>query len=87
MNVLIGLDGILCWESLSVALWCLIKNIDIIDKKTILAKGIFYGGDTDTIGSIIGQMTGLLFRSDAINKNWLENIENINSICLLIINL
>lgn len=74
-NKLIGLDGILCYESLSVALWCVIKNINILKPHEIMAKGICYGGDCDTIGSIIGQMTGILFGSDAINYEWYNNID------------
>lgn len=41
----------------------------------MLAKGIFYGGDCDTIGSIIGQLTGILFGQKSINQNWLKNID------------
>lgn len=71
---LIGYDGILCYETLSVALWCVIKNIHMEPHK-ILGKGIFYGGDCDTIGSIIGQMTGILFGYKSVNKDWLKNID------------
>ncbi len=74
LDELIGLDGVLCYETLSVALWCLIKNIDL-NPNEILAKGIFYGGDCDTIGAIVGQMSGLLFGEKAINKEWLKNID------------
>jgi ADP-ribosylglycohydrolase len=74
LDNLIGYDGILCYETLSVALWCVIKNIHIEPHK-ILGKGIFYGGDCDTIGSIIGQITGILFGYKSINKDWLNNID------------
>lgn len=75
---LLGLDGILCYEALSTALWCIIKNLN--NPRQILAKGIFYGGDCDTIGSLIGQMSGILFGSLSINKDWLKNIENLDNI-------
>lgn len=78
LDELIGLDGVLSYEALSVALWCLLKNID--NPSQILAKGIFYGGDCDTIGSLIGQMSGLLFGDIAVNTLWLENVENITNI-------
>lgn len=74
LDNLIGYDGILCYETLSVALWCVIKNIHIEPHK-ILSKGIFYGGDCDTIGSIIGQLTGILFGQKSINQDWLKNID------------
>jgi ADP-ribosylglycohydrolase len=76
VHELLDIDGILCYETLSTALWCIIKNIDILDPKDILAKGICYGGDCDTIGSIIGQMTGILFGELAINKDWFNTIDS-----------
>ena len=82
----IGLDGILCYETLGTALWCIVKNIDD-DPKKILARGIFYGGDTDTIGSLIGQMTGMLFGLNAINPEWMSHVENIDYIMELSHNL
>ncbi len=80
LDELIGLDGVLCYESLSVALWCVLKNINEKDPKRILKKGLFYGGDSDTIGSLIGQMTGLLFGQNAIDEKWMKNIENLEII-------
>ena len=59
MDHVIGLDGILCWETLSCAIVALMKNID--NSKQILPKAITYGGDCDTIGAIAGQMSGILF--------------------------
>ena len=47
----LDLDGVLCYQTLATALWCIVKNLDNPEK--ILAKGIFYGGDCDTIGAII----------------------------------
>jgi ADP-ribosylglycohydrolase len=71
-----GWDCVECYNTLSTALWCVIKNINVENKSDILAYGIFYGGDCDTLGSIIGQMTGILFGYDAINQSWLINLEN-----------
>jgi ADP-ribosylglycohydrolase len=74
MDELIGLDGIDCTETLSCALWCVIKNLHQPSK--ILSRVITYGGDTDTISSITGQISGILFCKDAINLSWLETLEN-----------
>lgn len=71
-----GWDCIECYNTLSTALWCVIKNLNLKDKSDILAYGIFYGGDCDTLGSIIGQMTGILFGNKAIKQSWLVNLEN-----------
>jgi len=78
LDTVIGLDGILCWETLSCAILALIKNINKPD--IILSKAITYGGDCDTIGSIAGQMSGILFGEKSIKKNWLSNLENKNYI-------
>ena len=74
VDELIGLDGIASEETLSVALWGVLKNINTPSK--ILGKVLAYGGDTDTIGSIAGQITGLMFGDTVINKEWLNHIEN-----------
>jgi ADP-ribosylglycohydrolase len=66
-------------------LWCIVKNIH--QPEQILAKGIFYGGDCDTIGSIIGQMCGVLFGEKIINQEWLCNVENLDKIIELYNNL
>jgi ADP-ribosylglycohydrolase len=77
----LDLDGVLCYQTLATALWCIVKNLDNPEK--ILAKGIFYGGDCDTIGAIIGQMSGILFGEISVNKDWLINIENLDKIYTL----
>lgn len=74
VDELIGLDGIVSEETLSVALWGVLKNINTPQK--ILGKVLAYGGDTDTIGSIAGQITGLMFGETVINKEWIKHIEN-----------
>lgn len=74
----LNLDGVLCYQTLGTALWCIIKNLD--NPEQILAKGIFYGGDCDTIGGIIGQMSGILFGEVSINKDWLNNIKDVDKL-------
>lgn len=74
VDELIGLDGIVSEETLSVALWGVLKNINMPSR--ILGKVLAYGGDSDTIGSIAGQITGLMFGETVINKEWLKHIEN-----------
>lgn len=78
IDYVIGLDGIICWEALSCAIVALIKNINFPCK--ILQKAITYGGDCDTIGGIAGQMSGILFGSSAIRKDWLNKLENLSYI-------
>jgi ADP-ribosyl-[dinitrogen reductase] hydrolase len=77
-NYAIGLDGILCYETLLCALIAFIKNFD--NPKLIIQKAITYGGDTDTIGSIAGQLSGIRFGNDALNEEWLEKIDNLEYI-------
>lgn len=74
MDELIGLDGIHCFETLTCALWGVIKNLHQPSK--IVSRVITYGGDTDTISSIAGQMTGILFGLESIRLEWLEKLEN-----------
>lgn len=83
---LIGLDGITSEETLSVAIWGVYKNLHQPFK--ILGKVLAYGGDTDTIGSITGQISGLLFGETILNKNWLNNMENKDTfikMCLILL--
>jgi ADP-ribosylglycohydrolase len=75
MFELMDLDGTMCYQTLSVAIWCLVRNIDSLSPRTILAKGIAYGGDCDTIGSLIGQMMGMLYGEIAMKLDWLSKIE------------
>ena len=74
----IDLDGILCHQTLLCALISLIKNFN--NPVKIVQKAITYGGDTDTIGSIAGQMAGIRFGVHAINEEWLHKIDNIEYI-------
>jgi ADP-ribosylglycohydrolase len=76
LDELIGLDGVECYETLSCAVLGLIKNLSTPDK--IVGKVITYGGDCDTITSIAGQMSGILFGCSAINKEWIKTLENRN---------
>lgn len=71
---LIGLDGIECYETLSCAIWGLLNHLDRPDK--ILSHVITYGGDCDTIAGVTGQISGILFGTDAINPAWFQTLEN-----------
>ncbi len=82
----LGLDGVSAEEALSTALWCVIRNVNI-DPEVILRKGIFYGGDCDTIGALIGQMTGILFGQRALRMEWVTKLENYVYICSLVADL
>jgi ADP-ribosylglycohydrolase len=79
---LLDLDGIECYNALSCAIWCIVRNIN--NPMQILGKGIAYGGDCDTIGSLCGQIGGMLYGDLAINQEWLSHLENKNLIVKLI---
>jgi len=71
-----GLDAVECYESFSIALWCIIKNINTNNLSNILQQAIRYGGDTDTVAGLVGQLSGALFGDESINKDWLSKLEN-----------
>ena len=65
-----------------VAIVALISNIN--KPKLILQKALTYGGDCDTIGSLAGQMSGILYGKDAIKIEWLKNVETLEKLDNLI---
>lgn len=76
LDDLIGLDAVECHESFACALWCILKNMsDVSHVKNIVKKAITYGGDTDTIAGLVGQLSGALYGFDAVKENWLMNLE------------
>lgn len=76
------LDGLMCWQAFGVAIVALISNIN--KPKLILQKALTYGGDCDTIGSLAGQMSGILYGKDAIKIEWLKNVETLEKLDNLI---
>ncbi len=72
-NVAIGLDGIQADETLSTAILGVMKSIDQPNK--ILQTTRKFGGDTDTICGIAGQISGLLFGEKAIDDHLYLRLE------------
>ena len=79
---LLEFDGTQCHSALSASIWCIIRNANTPEK--IVGKGIAYGGDCDTIGSLCGQMAGILFGEKSINHKWLGKLENHDKIINLL---
>ncbi len=59
-------------EALSIALFCALHNQDNFEKGIILA--INHSGDTDSTGSITGNILGLLLGEKAIPLHWITNL-------------
>lgn len=79
---LIGLDGVECYESFTCAIWAICKNFDT--PKLIMYKALLYGGDTDSVCSIVGHLVGAIFGKEAIVDNLLNNLENKDIIIKLV---
>jgi ADP-ribosylglycohydrolase len=60
-------------EALSIALYCALHYQNDFEKAIILS--INHSGDTDSTGSIVGNIVGLINGKKAIPTRWLENLE------------
>ena len=78
LDELIGLDAVECYESFACAMWCILKNLR--DVKSIIKKALTYGGDTDTVCGLVGQLSGELYGFDAVKENWMDKLESLNYI-------
>ena len=59
-------------DTLESAMW-IFMNADTIREAIIASTNI--GGDTDTIGAIVGSMAGIYYGFDSIPSNWLEKLQ------------
>lgn len=60
-------------EALSIAIFCALSYQTDFEKAIILS--INHSGDTDSTGSITGNILGLILGKNAIPKHWKENLE------------
>jgi ADP-ribosyl-[dinitrogen reductase] hydrolase len=58
-------------DTLECALYCLLTTDDFA---TAVLKAVNYGMDTDTAGSIVGNMAGLHYGMSSIPENWLNTL-------------
>ena len=58
-------------DTLESALWILLRHDNYYD--TII-EAINLGNDTDTIGSIVGSMAGIIYGMDNIPKEWIDKL-------------
>lgn len=59
-------------EALAMALWCALVGRDFRDAVVLAVN---HGGDSDSIGSLTGQLLGALHGPDVIPAEWLEPLE------------
>jgi ADP-ribosyl-[dinitrogen reductase] hydrolase len=59
------------FESVLTAIFLFLRSKDF---ESCLVKAISLGGDTDTIGALIGAMCGALYGLEAIPKRWLDDL-------------
>jgi ADP-ribosyl-[dinitrogen reductase] hydrolase len=72
-HIVTGLDGINADEALATAIFGVMLSFDTPNK--ILQRTRKLGGDTDTICSIAGQISGLLFGQEAIDMKLYDQLE------------
>ncbi len=70
---LVGLDAVESFETLGLALFGVLYSFNF-PKETIF-NTLQFGGDTDTVCAIAGQISGLIFGINAIDTQCLQNLE------------
>jgi ADP-ribosylglycohydrolase len=60
------------YHSVPVAIYAWLRHAD--DFRTALTAALDCGGDTDTVGAIVGALTGARLGREAIPQEWLEGI-------------
>ena len=69
---IITLPGRNLW-SLEAALWCIYHTNNF---KDAVVKAINLGGDSDTIGAIVGQLAGAIYGLNNIPIKWLKTLKH-----------
>jgi ADP-ribosylglycohydrolase len=64
-------------HSLEASFWCFLNSDSY--EETVL-KAVNLGGDTDTIGAIVGGLAGIYFGLDDIPQKWIDNLARTNDI-------
>jgi ADP-ribosylglycohydrolase len=67
-------NGIRTSEAVAASLWAFLRYGDDPEECTIQA--VNFGGDTDTIGAMVGAQLGSLYGSEWIPGRWYTQIEN-----------
>jgi poly(ADP-ribose) glycohydrolase ARH3 len=67
-------NGIRTSEAVAASLWAFLRYGD--RPEDCLVRAVNFGGDTDTIGAMVGAQVGSLYGSKWIPSRWISNIEN-----------
>jgi poly(ADP-ribose) glycohydrolase ARH3 len=67
-------NGVRASDAVASSLWALLRYGD--KSEECLIRGVNFGGDTDTIGAMVGAQIGSLYGFEWIPKRWHDNIEN-----------
>ena len=65
-------EGWVAEEALAISLYCALSTVDT-EEAIILA--VNHSGDSDSTGSITGNIMGLLNGADSIPSRWMEELE------------
>ena len=76
LNHAFGLDGIAAVEAFGAALCCIRFHINVARPCDLVKRAIEYGGDCDTIASLVGQLAGIAFGDASLDPSWLTTLEN-----------
>lgn len=69
MAALLG-NGIKAQEAVPMAIYCFLTNPNSFEK--VLEAAVFLGGDTDTIGSMTGAISGAALGEKAVPERWIQ---------------
>lgn len=67
-------NGVRTSEAVAAALWAFLRYGDAPEE--CLVRAVNFGGDTDTIGAMVGAQLGSLYGAGWIPRRWYELIEN-----------
>lgn len=74
-------NGVEAFRSVPTAIYCFAANVKSFEKTVCYAVSL--GGDTDTIASMSGAISGAYHGKEKIPKKWVEKLENADYIELL----
>ena len=76
LDSVFGLDGVAAVEALGAALCCVRFHFASARPCDLVKRAIEYGGDCDTIASLVGQLAGITFGDASLDPAWLATLEN-----------
>jgi ADP-ribosyl-[dinitrogen reductase] hydrolase len=71
MSATLG-TGIAAYEAVPMALYCFLRHPDSYSQ--VIHDAVFIGGDTDTIASMAGAISGAFLGRDAIPADWCDAV-------------